>query len=195
MPPRCEFRMKVNSEEFTATFNARNKIKNSSPSWKTAAYITSYEWIRLNGAALESIMSFRKEIKFACAVLFISSISRVTFIYMWSKGVHACSIHVIGMIFFTLVKRVVQQEDGNVISKRRAQQKCREKTGSKTPSRCVEKWLSSRFNEPSTLYLFLNILTLVLSDHYQPWIFGFIDHLKDNQIILFESETTSTNRG
>ena len=78
---------------------------------------------------------------------------------------------------------------------RRAQQKCREKTGSRRPSRCVEKWLSSRFNEPSTLYLFLNILTLALSDHYQPWIFGFIDHLKDNEIILFESVTTSTNRG
>ena len=38
-------------------FNAGNKIKISSPSLKTAACITSYECTRLNGAALESIMS------------------------------------------------------------------------------------------------------------------------------------------
>ena len=44
-----------------------------------------------------------EEIKFTCAVLSISSISSMTLTYMWSKGVHACSIHVTGMIFFTLV--------------------------------------------------------------------------------------------
>ena len=32
MPPRCEFRMKVNSKQFTATFNVGNKIKITSPS-------------------------------------------------------------------------------------------------------------------------------------------------------------------
>ena len=72
---------------------------------KTAAHITSHEWTRLNGAALQSNVSwiFWIEIKFACAVLSISSISRVTFIYMWSKGAHPCNIHVIGMISSTLV--------------------------------------------------------------------------------------------
>ena len=32
MPSRCEFRMKVNSKQFTATFNVGNKIKITSPS-------------------------------------------------------------------------------------------------------------------------------------------------------------------
>ena len=45
----------------------------------------------------------REEIKFTCAVCFVSSISSVTLTYMWSKGVHACSIHVTRVISFTLV--------------------------------------------------------------------------------------------
>ena len=45
----------------------------------------------------------REEIKFTCAVCSVSSISSVTLTYMWSKGVHACSIHVTRVISFTLV--------------------------------------------------------------------------------------------
>ena len=44
-----------------------------------------------------------EEIKFTHAVSPTSSISSMTLTYIWSKGVHACSIHVTGMISFTLV--------------------------------------------------------------------------------------------
>ena len=44
-----------------------------------------------------------EEIKFTCAVLSISSTPSLTFTYMWSKGVIALSIHVTGVISFTLV--------------------------------------------------------------------------------------------
>ena len=57
---------------------------------------------------------------------------------------------------------------------------CRQETGSRTPSRCVEKWLSIRCNE--------NL-------HHHLWFFGFIDHSKDKEIIFFESYVTSANRG
>ena len=42
-------------------------------------------------------------IKFTCAILPISSISRLTIAHMWSKGVGAVCILVTGMVFFTLV--------------------------------------------------------------------------------------------
>ena len=42
-------------------------------------------------------------IKFTCAILPISSISRLTIAHMWSKGVGAVCILVTGMVSFTLV--------------------------------------------------------------------------------------------
>ena len=63
------------------------------------------EWC---GTVVERVMQdyskyCNDEINFTCAVLSISSISSVTLTYMWSKGVHACSIHVTRVISFTLV--------------------------------------------------------------------------------------------
>ena len=63
---------------------------------------------QLNGAVVKRVMLdyskyCNEEIKFTSAVLSISSISRLTFTYMWSKGVIALSIHVTGVISFTLV--------------------------------------------------------------------------------------------
>ena len=44
-----------------------------------------------------------KYIKFTCAILSISSISRLTIAYMWSNGVGAVCILVTRMVSFTLV--------------------------------------------------------------------------------------------
>ena len=60
------------------------------------------------GTVVERVMQdystyCREEIKFTCAVCSVSSISSMTLAYMWSKGVHACSIHVTRVISFTLV--------------------------------------------------------------------------------------------
>ena len=63
------------------------------------------EWC---GAVVERIMQdyykyYSQEIKLTRAVLSISSISRLTFTYMWSKGVIALSFHMTGVISFTLI--------------------------------------------------------------------------------------------
>ena len=60
------------------------------------------------GTVVERVMQdystcCKEEMKFTYAVFSISSISSVTLTYMWSKGVHACSIHVTRVISFTLV--------------------------------------------------------------------------------------------
>ena len=47
--------------------------------------------------------TYSEEIRFTCAVSSISSISSMTLTYMWSKDVHACSIHVTRVISFALV--------------------------------------------------------------------------------------------
>ena len=44
-----------------------------------------------------------EDMRLTCAVSSISSISSMTLTYMWSKGVHACSIHVTRAISFALV--------------------------------------------------------------------------------------------
>ena len=71
------------------------------------------------GTVVEGVMQdystyCREEIKFTCAVCSVSSISSMTLTYMWSKGVHACSILLAKMIVLFFPMGMVTKETHQV---------------------------------------------------------------------------------
>ena len=89
--------------------NVRNGYLNQNELW-AINYLMSCNGAEWSYAVVERFMQdsskyciSSEEIRFTCAVSSISSISSMTLTYMWSKGVHACSIHVTRAISFALV--------------------------------------------------------------------------------------------
>ena len=89
--------------------NVRNGYLNQNELW-AINYLMSCNAAKWCYAVVERFMQdyskyciCSEEIRFTCAVSSISSISSMTLTYMWSKGVHACSIHVTRAISFALV--------------------------------------------------------------------------------------------
>ena len=89
--------------------NLRNGYLNEKELW-TINYLMSCNAAEWCSAVVERYMqecpkycTCSEDIRLTCAVSSISSISSMTLTYMWSKGVHACSIHVTRAISFALV--------------------------------------------------------------------------------------------
>ena len=89
--------------------NVRNGYLNQNELW-AINYLMSCNGAEWSYAVVERFMQdsskyciSSEEIRFTCAVSSISSISSMTLTYMWSKGIHACSIHVTKAISFALV--------------------------------------------------------------------------------------------